>query len=130
MKKEPVEDFSWMGRAPSECHKWHWTLNDAADYEDCRAALDRVEGGRERLKTYVAKEDSMNFRDPIGEQIVLGPHHSGASYDALLWSYKSCLERLGRLGAEAQRAHCVQGVPEGTGQARHHYKLSTTTAQM
>jgi hypothetical protein len=91
MKKEPMEDFSWMGRAPSECHKWHWTLNDAADYEDCRAALDRVEGGREYLKTYVAKEDSMNFRDPIGEQIVLGPHHSGASYDALLWSYKSLL---------------------------------------
>ena len=92
-KKEPVEDFSWMGRAPSELHSWRWTMSDVSDYEECREALNRVEGAREYLKNYVAVEEGegFDFRDPIGEQIVLGSHHSGASYFALLWSYKALL---------------------------------------
>ena len=92
-KKEPVEDFSWMDRGASEFHNWRWTLTDAADYEECREALAKVEGAREYLKTYVAKEEGegLNFHDPIGDQIVLGSHHSGASHYALLWSYHHLL---------------------------------------
>jgi hypothetical protein len=93
-KKEAAEDFSWMGRRPSEFHSWRWTMNDASDYEECREALDKVEGAREYLKTYVAVEEGegFDFRDPIGEQIVLGSHHSGASYAALVWDYHHLLK--------------------------------------
>jgi hypothetical protein len=92
-KKEPVEDFSWMGRQASEFHNWRWTLTDAADYEECREALAKVEGAREYLKTYVANEEGegFNFNDPIGDQIVLGAHHSGGSYYTLLWDYHRIL---------------------------------------
>ena len=80
MKKELLEDFSWMGQA-------------AAEYEDCREALNRVEGAKEYLKNYVAVEEGtgFNFDDPIGNQIKLGDHHSGASYYSMLWVYKRLL---------------------------------------
>jgi hypothetical protein len=80
-KKEPIEDFSWMSR-------------EASDYEDCRDALARVPGAREYLKNYVAVEEGegINFDDPIGNQIRLGNHHSGASHSAILWSYQQLLK--------------------------------------
>jgi hypothetical protein len=90
MKKEPVEDFTWMGQQTSEfLPDLRWIINGAADFEECRDELDRIPGAREYLKTYVAKEEGegLNFRDPIGEQIVLGDHHSGASFSTLLWDY-------------------------------------------
>lgn len=97
-KKEPVEHFSWMGRHASEFPpNFHWTMNDTindpADFEECRDELDRIPGAREYLKTYVAKEEGagLNFQDPIGEQIVLASHHSGASFCALLWEYHRLL---------------------------------------
>jgi hypothetical protein len=80
-KTEPVEDFSWMGGL-------------GVDYEDCREALNRVEGAREYLKSYVAVEDGerfVNFDDPIGRQIRLSDGHSGSSYSSILWSYKALL---------------------------------------
>jgi hypothetical protein len=79
-KKEAVEDFSWMGRA-------------AADYNECRDVLTRIEGAKEYLKNYVAVEEGSgtNFNDPIGNQIELGSHHSGASHFGMLWSYKALL---------------------------------------
>ena len=79
-KNEPVEDFSWMGGA-------------VGYYEDCRDALNRVEGAREYLKTYVGvgDEDGFDFQDPIGQQIRLDSGHSGSSYTGILWSYKSLL---------------------------------------
>lgn len=92
-KKEPVEDFSWMARQESTFNGLSWTISNPSEYEDCREALNRVEGAREYLKTYVAKEEGegFNFTDSIGEQIKLGNHHSGASYFAMLWTYKNLL---------------------------------------
>jgi len=80
-KTEPVEDFSWM-------------RGDAGYYEDCREALNRVEGAREYLKAYVAVADGerfVDFDDPIGRQICLDSGHSGNSYARILWSYKALL---------------------------------------
>jgi len=77
-KKEPMEEFSWMGSA-------------ASDYEDCRDALARVKGAREYIKTYVAAEEGINFNDPLGMQIELHSLHSGASATGMLWSYKNLL---------------------------------------
>lgn len=93
MKKEPMEDFSWMARQESTFNGLSWTISNPFDYEDCRDALDRVEDSREYLKNYVAKEEGegFNFSDPIGEKIRLGDHHSGASYFSMLWMYKKLL---------------------------------------
>lgn len=79
-KKEPVEEFSWM--------------REALEYEQCRNALDRVPEAREYLKNYVGVEEGegINFDDPIGQQIRLGNHHSGASHSAILWSYQQLLK--------------------------------------
>jgi hypothetical protein len=80
-KKEPVEDFSWMSRG---------TL----DYEDCRDAIARVPGAKEYIKTYVAVQEGagFNFDGPIGKQINLGHHHSGASRSEMLLSYHQVLK--------------------------------------
>ena len=90
-KKEAFEDFSWMLRQESTFNGLTWSICHPADYEDCRDALKRVEGGTEYLKNYVPLEDSMNFCDPIGKQIKLAWHHSGASYSAMLFTYRALL---------------------------------------
>jgi len=92
-KKEAFEDFSWMARQESTFNGLRWTINDPSDFEDCRDALKRVEGGTEYLKNYVPLEEDegINFNDPIGNQIQLGSHHSGCSYYSMLWTYRALL---------------------------------------
>jgi hypothetical protein len=92
-KKEAFEDFSWMAQQESTFNNFRWTINDPSDFEDCRDALKRVEGGTEYLKNYEPLEEGegINFNDPIGEQIKLGSHHSGGSYYSMLWTYKALL---------------------------------------
>lgn len=92
-KKEAFEDFSWMARQESTFNGLRWTVNNPLDFEDCRDALKRVEGGTEYLKNYPELEEGegMNFNDPIGRQIKLGWHHSGASYFSMLWTYRALL---------------------------------------
>jgi len=92
-KKEAFEDFRWMAQQESTFNGLRWTINDPSDFEDCRDALKRVEGGTEYLKNYVPLEEDegINFHDPIGEQIKLGDHHSGGSYYAMLWTYRALL---------------------------------------
>ena len=92
-KKEAMEDFSWMAQQESTFNGLSWTINDPSDFEDCREALKRVEGAREYLKTYIAKEEGegINFDEPIGREIQLGSHHSGGSYYSMLWTYRALL---------------------------------------
>jgi len=88
-KKEPFEDFSWMG-SPILGTDAVYDPSGRADYEDCRDAVARVEGGKEYIKTYVAT-GGLNFQDEIGQQIQLHGGHSGASGACMLWSYKRLL---------------------------------------
>jgi hypothetical protein len=82
-KKEPVETFDWLS-----------TEHDPFAYKDLKAALDRVDGAREWLKTYTKRSrHDYSFSEPIGEQIrvLLTVGHSGASGTALMWDYKRAL---------------------------------------
>ena len=88
-KKEPFEDFSWMG-SPILGTDAVYAPFMRTDYEDCRDAVARVEGAKEYIKTYKEKE-GLNFQDPIGQQIQLHGGHSGSSATCLLWAYKMLL---------------------------------------
>jgi hypothetical protein len=88
-KKEPFEDFSWMG-SPILGTDAVYAPSVRADYEDCRDALARVEGGKEYIKTYKQKE-GFNFQDPIGQHIKLHGGHSGSSWACMLWAYQMLL---------------------------------------
>jgi hypothetical protein len=82
-KKEPVETFDWL---PSQ--------HDAFAYKDLKNALDKVDGARQWLKTYVKKSrHDYSFSDLIGDQIrvLLTVDHSGASGTGLMWDYKRLL---------------------------------------
>jgi hypothetical protein len=81
-KKEDPENFEWMT-----------SYSDRTAYEDCRQALDQVEGSREWLKTYTSKRNQLPFRCEFGGKIgsLMTMAHSGASFTTLLWFYKNAL---------------------------------------
>jgi arsenate reductase-like glutaredoxin family protein len=82
-KKESVETFDWLPPP-----------HDAFAYKDLKNALDKVDGAREWLKTYVKKSrHDYSFSDLIGDQIreLLTVDHSGASGTGLMWDYKRLL---------------------------------------
>ena len=84
-KKEPMETFDWI---PSESDKFY--------YNDLRAALDKVEGSREWLKTYEYDEerDTYPFNSEIGCQLIMAmsDKHSGSSGSAMLLNYTMALK--------------------------------------
>jgi len=86
-KKEPVETFDWL---PS-CENTLYGLSEREYFEDCKLALDRVEGSREWLKAHEG-----NFSDETSEmfwKIVVGmlDDHSGFSGSATLNLYRALL---------------------------------------
>ena len=78
-QKEPMENFDWC--SPKE--KFYLS--------DCKDGLERVEGAKEWLKTYMRPKNEYPFSTGLGEQIVLSEKHSGASFDSILWRYKYLL---------------------------------------
>lgn len=78
-KKEPMETFDWC--SPEE--KFYLS--------DCRDGLEKVEGAKEWLKTYTCPKKEDPFSTGLGEKIVLSDHHSGASFQSILWRYKYLL---------------------------------------
>ena len=83
-KKESVETFDWI---PSELDMFYYT--------DLRAALDKVEGSREWLKTYEFDEerDTYPFNSEIGSQLIMAMSnkHSGSSAHIMLYNYTMAL---------------------------------------
>ena len=78
-KKEPMESFDWC-----ESYDRHYL-------SDCREALEKVEGAKEWLKTYTCAKREYPFSTGLGPQIHLSEDHSGASFNATLWTYKYLL---------------------------------------
>jgi hypothetical protein len=96
-RKEAPEDFSWMGEQDivgATVPRKFSSKSNRLYFEDCRAALEKVEGSKEWLKAYVGVEEGsgeFNFRDKIGKQILLHEGHSGSSWCGIMWSYKALL---------------------------------------
>lgn len=96
-RKELPEDFSWMGEQDivgAVVPRKFGSKSDRFYYEDCRDALEKVEGAKEWLKAYVSVEEGsgmQNFQDDIGRQIVLHSGHSGSSWCGIMWSYRLIL---------------------------------------
>jgi hypothetical protein len=84
-KKESMETFNWI---PSETDRFY--------YNDLRAALDKVEGSREWLKTYEFDEerDTYPFNSEIGSQLIMAMsnNHSGSSAYVMLYNYTMALK--------------------------------------
>lgn len=78
-KKESMETFEWC--SPEE--KFYLS--------DCKDGLEKVEGAKEWLKTYICPKNEYPFSTGIGEQIVLSDKHSGASFHSIMWRYKYLL---------------------------------------
>ena len=81
-KKEDVETFEWI---QDESERFYC--------EDCRAALLKIEGAKEWLKTYTCKERGYSLFEPFGDALanLMTPNHSGSSFTFILWRYKSLL---------------------------------------
>lgn len=86
-KKEQFETFDWL-----PIHEINLYGKSEREYfEDCREALDRVEGSREWLKAYEGSftSESGDIYWKIVDQMM--KDHSGFSGPATLWSYKMLL---------------------------------------
>ena len=78
-KKEEPETFGW-------CDSY-----DRHYLEDCRTALEKVEGAKQWLKTYTCGKKEYPFSTGLGPEIILSGEHSGASFNCTLWAYKYLL---------------------------------------
>ena len=78
-KKEDMETFEW-------CDSY-----ERKYLSDCRDSLEKIDGGKEWLKTYTCGKGEYPFSTGLGPQIVLCDDHSGASYMSTLWMYKYIL---------------------------------------
>ena len=95
-KKESPETFDWC-----ESYEKHYL-------SDCRAALEKVEGAKEWLKTYTCAKREHPFSTGLGAKIVLSGDHSGSSFCATLWAYKYLLNNWDTYVYEQKKSGAVE----------------------
>lgn len=102
-KKEDLENFEWL-----TCS------SDRTAYEDCRQALDQVEGSREWLKTYTSKRNEFSFHCDMADKIgsLMSVAHSGASFTTLLWFYKNALNNWDKWVYSTKKYEAVKAYKE------------------
>ena len=94
--KEEPETFAW-------CDSY-----DRHYLEDCRAALEKVEGAKEWLKTYTCGKKDYPFSTGLGPQIILDGGHSGASFTGTMWRYKYLLNNWDTYVYEQKKSVAVE----------------------